>query len=148
MQVQAHFSQYFHALSEVLQSVNGNSQDLETICMDVATKQDFYERAHGCFPVLKVLGFSAELLCLLQPSHVAGLLPPVLLKALITLSGDLILAECTFGMHKNVIVRLLDFYLAYLWVSVYTLPCPGISTSRPMNTRPGSINDHSTVVAM
>lgn len=105
MQVQAHFSQYFQALCEVLQTLTGNSQDLETLCMDVATKQDFYERAHGCLPILRVLSFSAELLCLLQPSHVAGQLPSALVKALITLSGDLILAECTFGVHKNVNVR-------------------------------------------
>ncbi|CAM6101000.1 unnamed protein product [Calypogeia fissa] len=107
--VQARFSEYFHALSEVLQTVDENSQDLETICMDVTTKQDFYEKAHRCSPVLRVLSFSAELLCLLQPSHVAGLLPHQLLKALITLSGDLILAECTFGLHKMIFP-----YLKYL----------------------------------
>ncbi|KAL3692358.1 hypothetical protein R1sor_006009 [Riccia sorocarpa] len=116
--VQVHFTQYFQVLSEVLQTLGQNSGDLEALCVDQTRKRNFDSRARHCLPLLSVLTFSAELLLLLQPSHVAGLLPSYLVNALAVSAGDLIFAECTFGTHKQILPYLQflapEFYKSYV----------------------------------
>ncbi|KAL2635460.1 hypothetical protein R1flu_006939 [Riccia fluitans] len=117
-EVQVHFTQYFQVLCEVLQTLGGNSGDLDAICVEQTRKRNFDSRARHCLPLLSVLTFSTELLFLLQPSHVAGLLPSYLVNALTISTGDLIFAECTFGTHKQILPYLQflapEFYKTYV----------------------------------
>ena len=74
------------------------------------SEKSINKRAKQSIPLLSVLGFAADLVALVPPAQVIGLVPCRLVKALTLLAGDAILAACNFGMTSRV-----SFYLVFVF---------------------------------
>ena len=76
---------------------------LSMLCLENrGSQRAMKKRAIQCLPVLIVLSFAVDLVALIPPTQVSGLVPRTLIEALTLLAGDVVLAACNFNMHKNV----------------------------------------------
>lgn len=70
------------------------------------SEKSINRRAKQCIPLLSVLSFAADLVALVPPAQVTGLVPCRLVKALTLLAGDAVLAACNFRMTNCVSFQL------------------------------------------
>lgn len=124
--MQVHFTQYFQVICESMQHLNAESGGgLSMLCLEHrGSQRAMKKRAMQCLPVLIVLSFAVDLVALIPPAQVSGLVPRTLIEALTLLAGDVVLATCNFNMHKNVSYpkRWLSLCICFLRqrVEVYT----------------------------